>query len=123
MDVTDQPKFINAVCTGLYNGNPEELLKLVNSIETKLGRKRRNEQRRGPRAIDIDILLFGDSIINRAPELIIPHSRLKERRFALQPMLELVPDLADPVTGKPFSQFLDKLSGQGIYYFRPNSYI
>ena len=92
-------------------------LKKISIIEHSLGRNRAAETRRGPRSIDIDILLFGSMIIESGTEvdgegcwLRIPHERLKMRKFALVPMLELKPEAADPVTGEPFSNFVKKLA-------------
>ena len=120
-DVSDQPDFINAACTGLFSGTPFELLYRLNKIESDMGRDRSKSVRRGPRIIDIDILLFGDEVIDETDSsqrsLIIPHPRLRERRFALVPLLELAPDLSDPVTGKPYSVYLERLEGQNVIPF------
>ena len=93
--VTEQPRFLNAaaeVRTGLW---ARELLDRLLSIERRLGRDRSAETRWGPRPIDLDVLLYGDEVIDE-PGLTVPHPRLAERRFALEPLHELAPDLALP---------------------------
>lgn len=129
-DVKTQPDFINAACSGFFSGSAFELLRKINSIEKNLGRNRSNEQRRGPRLIDIDILLFGDYILNEGCEtdgegrwLRIPHERLNIRRFALIPMLELDSKLRDPLNGAAFSTIAASLHEQGIYTFDKLRYI
>ena len=124
-DVRQQPDFINAVCCGLFTGNPFDLLSLVNRIEEKFGRDRSSELRRGPRPLDIDILLFGDLVFDKSDSegrrLTVPHPRLKQRRFALIPMLELDGDLIDPVSGlqyRTISEKLDSAEGQSVIPYR-----
>jgi 2-amino-4-hydroxy-6-hydroxymethyldihydropteridine diphosphokinase len=112
--VTDQDRFFNTAVSGFYPGAPLELLEAIHKIEASFGRDRNRERRWGERTLDIDILLFGDQIIS-LPQLEIPHPRLKERRFALLPLLELLPVAADPHTGTPYKTILDALPDQGIY--------
>jgi 2-amino-4-hydroxy-6-hydroxymethyldihydropteridine diphosphokinase len=95
---TDQPEFLNAVAcvdTGL---DPEAFLQALLVIETELGR-RRSTRRWGPRAIDLDVLLYGKERIER-PALNVPHPRIRERAFVLVPLLELAPDLVIPGQGR-----------------------
>ena len=95
--VVDQPPFLNgavALETELASG---ELLDALLAIERELGRERR--ERWGPRTIDLDLLLYGDETIDE-PGLTVPHPRLHERRFALEPLLELDPRLEIPGRGK-----------------------
>ena len=73
----------------------------IHQIEAKFGRNRKKEIRNGPRTLDIDIELFGNQII-KTNTLEIPHIRIKERAFVLKPMLEILPNLADPITGDLF---------------------
>ncbi len=120
-DVINQPDFINAACCGIYSGKIFQLLESLHRIEKDLGRNRSIELRRGPRSIDIDILLFGDFIIESGKEsdgegqwIKIPHERLFQRIFALEPVLELNPDLSDPVSGKPLKEFAARLENQKI---------
>jgi 2-amino-4-hydroxy-6-hydroxymethyldihydropteridine diphosphokinase len=110
--VTDQGRFINTAVSGFFDGSPQELLKRINKVEELFGRDRSIERRWGERFLDIDILLFGDQIIKHA-DLEIPHPRLKERRFALEPLLELLPDAAEPGTGLLYSCILQTLPNQG----------
>ena len=107
-DVKDQPRFLNAVVSGKTSFNPLELLAGIQALERDLGR-RPSEIRWGPRAIDIDILLFGREMLN-LPDLIIPHPRLTERAFVLVPLLEIAPDLTDPATGRCLSDALEMLA-------------
>ena len=111
LHVTDQNRFINTAVAGFYNNSPRELLTEINRIEAQFGRDRKNERRWGERLLDIDILLFGDLIINEA-DLQIPHPRLKERRFALEPLLELLPDAQESATGISYRSICNKVSYQ-----------
>jgi 2-amino-4-hydroxy-6-hydroxymethyldihydropteridine diphosphokinase len=114
MYVTDQPDFFNTAVAGYFDGSARELLLFVNAIEAEFGRNRSKEQRFGRRTLDIDILLFGDHVINQAPTLIIPHERLHERAFALVPLVELLPETIDPKSGKSFKEILASLPDQGV---------
>lgn len=93
--VTDQPQFLNSAVLLETNLQPQELLRALKKIETDLGRQ--NRRRWGPREIDIDIIFYGDKII-RASDLHIPHDDYKNRRFVLQPLLDLQPNLTAPDT-------------------------
>ena len=104
--LSDQPDFLNIAVECAANIEPFSLLKLVARIEKELGRKR--VIRNGPRVIDIDILFFGDQVI-RSPELEIPHPRMQERRFVLQPLAELCPKRKHPVLKKTVRQLLNEL--------------
>jgi 2-amino-4-hydroxy-6-hydroxymethyldihydropteridine diphosphokinase len=86
----DQPWFLNtAVRLALADAQPGELIATLHEIERLLGRQREVEARWGPRPIDLDVLVWGARIV-RAPELVVPHPRLAERRFALLPLIDLV---------------------------------
>lgn len=93
--VTDQPKFLNAAAELATDLPPRELLERLLEIERELGRDRATERRWGPRVIDLDLLLFGEEAINE-PGLTVPHPRLADRRFVLEPLCELNEDLALP---------------------------
>jgi len=112
--LTDQPDFVNAVAEGETSLSPRELLAMVNAVEAAFGRDRSKEIHKGPRSLDIDILLYGKKILAEA-DLIVPHPGLRERKFALLPLLELDPALADPVSGERFERILASLPSQGIY--------
>ncbi|HEU0304898.1 MAG TPA: 2-amino-4-hydroxy-6-hydroxymethyldihydropteridine diphosphokinase [Gaiellaceae bacterium] len=95
----DQPSFLNAAAeldTGL---GARELLGLLLEVERELGRERGEGPRYGPRTIDLDLLLYGDETIDE-PGLTVPHPRLYERRFALEPLAELDPELVVPGRGR-----------------------
>ena len=94
----DQPNFLNgaaALQTGL---SPRELLDCLLAIELQLGRERGTGPRFGPRTIDLDLLLYGDETVDE-PGLTLPHPRLAERRFVLEPLAELDPALQVPGQG------------------------
>ena len=110
----DQPDFINAVAGGDCELSPRLLLVAINKIEKIFGRNRSRERKKGPRSLDIDILLYGSLIVTE-PELIIPHAGLKERQFALLPLLELDPGLRDPMSGESYKAINEMLPRQGIY--------
>ena len=105
-DLEDQPWFINAVAKLSTTRSPGALLELCQEIERSLGREK--GVRFGPRVLDIDILLYGDDVVD-TDDLTIPHPRMSERRFVLVPLAEIAPDLADPRTGEPFAQMLQRL--------------
>jgi 2-amino-4-hydroxy-6-hydroxymethyldihydropteridine diphosphokinase len=93
--VTEQPRFLNAVAELETDLPPRALLDRLLEIERDLGRDRESEERWGPRAIDLDLLLYDDEVIDE-PGLTVPHPRLAERRFVLEPLAELAPDLVLP---------------------------
>lgn len=112
--VTDQPWFLNMVVACEIRYFPLQLLIILQRIERELGRMRgANTIRRGPRAIDVDILLLGNVMID-TPQLTIPHPRLLERRFVLQPLLEIAPDLKFPGTNKPLKTYLPAVAAQKV---------
>jgi 2-amino-4-hydroxy-6-hydroxymethyldihydropteridine diphosphokinase len=84
--VTDQPRFLNQVVEGEWEGTPRQLLRAAKQVEREGGR--RPARRWGPRVIDVDILLFGDRRV-RLPGLVIPHPRLEERDFVIAALDEL----------------------------------
>jgi 2-amino-4-hydroxy-6-hydroxymethyldihydropteridine diphosphokinase len=94
----DQPRFLNGAVALETDISPRELLQRLLEIERRLGRVRGEGPRFGPRTIDLDLLLYGDEQIDE-PRLQIPHPRLHERRFALEPLAELDPALEIPGHG------------------------
>jgi 2-amino-4-hydroxy-6-hydroxymethyldihydropteridine diphosphokinase len=113
-DVLDQPWFLNMVLECRTTLFPLQLLARVLRIEKGMGRDRGlSSVRRGPRLIDIDVLLFHNAAI-KTNRLTVPHPRLFERRFVLEPLLELVPGIRDPLTNKPLSEFLNQVQDQQI---------
>ncbi len=110
-DVRDQPWFLNLVVEAETELFPKQLLSRARKIEQQLGRKR--IQPKGPRTIDIDILLYGTAVIEME-ELTVPHPRLAERRFVLAPLAELAPELRHPVTRRSVREMLSAISGQKV---------
>jgi 2-amino-4-hydroxy-6-hydroxymethyldihydropteridine diphosphokinase len=117
-DRTDQPWFLNMVAEATTDLFPVRLLLRVLNTERKLGRKRTIAK--GPRTIDIDILLFGNFVVD-TPQLAIPHPRLTERRFVLEPLCELAPELRHPVTMRSVREMLAATKDQQVrkVKFRP----
>jgi 2-amino-4-hydroxy-6-hydroxymethyldihydropteridine diphosphokinase len=95
--VVDQPPFLNGAAEIDTTLGPRELLDVLLRVERVLGRVREGE-RWGPRTVDLDLLVFGDCVLEE-PGLTIPHPRLHERRFALEPLAELDPGLVVPGHG------------------------
>ena len=102
--VVDQPLFLNGAAALETELAARELLETLLAVERELGRER--GERWGPRTIDLDLLLYGDEMIDE-PGLTVPHPRLHERRFALEPLLDLDPELAIPGRGR----VIDVLAG------------
>ena len=94
----DQPNFLNGAVELETKLPPRELLERLLAIEARLGRVRGEGPRFGPRTIDLDLLVYGDDTIDE-PGLAVPHPRLAERRFALEPLAELAPGLEIPGLG------------------------
>lgn len=93
--ITDQPRFLNAVAELNTELAARDLLDRLLELERTIGRNRTKETRWGPRTIDLDLLLYGDDVIAE-PGLTVPHPRLAEREFVLEPLYELAPDLVLP---------------------------
>jgi len=108
--VKDQPWFVNTAVAIKSERGPLELLCCFKEIEKNMGRAEKVEG--GPRVVDIDII-FHDDIILDSPGLMIPHPKAAERKFALQPIVDIEPDLIHPVLKKSVSCLLLELSGEG----------
>ena len=110
-DVKDQPWFLNQVIECETDLFPRQLLARLQKIEKSMGRKRRIAK--GPREIDLDILFFGDAVV-KAPELEIPHPRIAERRFVLEPLAELAPEKKHPGSRKTVREMLASVANQAV---------
>jgi len=104
--VVNQPAFLNLACQIKSSLSPEELLRLAQGIERKLGRTTNSHN--APRTIDIDIIAYNEIMLN-SPELTIPHPGLKERAFVLVPLVEIAPDLRVPPGDKTVARILEEL--------------
>ncbi|HEY6151901.1 MAG TPA: 2-amino-4-hydroxy-6-hydroxymethyldihydropteridine diphosphokinase [Gaiellaceae bacterium] len=103
----DQPNFLNGAAQVETELGPRTLLERLLAIEARLGRDRGEGPRFGPRTIDLDLLVYGDETVEE-PGLTVPHPRLAERRFALEPLAELDPGLEIPGLG-PVQALLSEL--------------
>jgi 2-amino-4-hydroxy-6-hydroxymethyldihydropteridine diphosphokinase len=113
-DMPNQPWFLNLAAECETQCFPLQLLAVLHKIEREAGRIRGAETlRKGPRVLDIDILLFGNAVMN-TPQLTIPHPRMLQRRFVLEPLVEIAPDLRHPVTKESFSKYLVSVASQRV---------
>ena len=110
-DFKDQPWFLNLVLECETELFPLQLLKRLQKIEKQLGRQRTVSK--GPRTIDIDILLFGNFLIDQ-PLLQVPHPRMTERRFVLEPLAEIAPELRHPVARRTIKELLANTKDQAL---------
>ncbi|HEX6822509.1 MAG TPA: 2-amino-4-hydroxy-6-hydroxymethyldihydropteridine diphosphokinase [Candidatus Sulfotelmatobacter sp.] len=117
VEVTDQPWFLNCVLALETTAEPAQLMRELLRIENQMGRQRL--VKKGPRSIDIDILLFGNAVVN-TPDLTIPHPEMTRRRFVLEPLAEIAPELLHPVTQKTITLLLAELApGQRVQKYEP----
>jgi len=110
--LTSQPWFRNCAAKLDTEKMPRQLISAILNLEQEMGRQRK--QKNGPRIIDLDILLFGTSVIETVG-LTVPHPRMHERRFVLEPLAEIAPDLRHPVFKRTIRELRDALSpGQTV---------
>lgn len=107
--VEDQDPFLNAVVRVRTTLDPRELLADCHRTEAAFGRDRETEQRWGPRTLDIDLLLYGDEVIDE-PDLTVPHPRLTERAFVVVPLMEVFPGGTLPPDGPRLTRVLNDLA-------------
>ena len=117
VDFIDQPWFLNTVVALDTDQTAPQLMSAMLAIEEAMGRVR--NQSKGPRVIDLDILLFGDQVID-TPTLTVPHPAMPERRFVLAPLAEIAPDTVHPLLHKTISGLLEELpAGQTVRKYEP----
>jgi 2-amino-4-hydroxy-6-hydroxymethyldihydropteridine diphosphokinase len=118
VEFTDQAWFLNCAVALETLLTPERLMKQLLAIEQEMGRKRM--QQKGPRIIDIDILLFGDVVVD-TPELVIPHPAMAARRFVLEPLAEIAPEVRHPALQKTIRQLQNEFPpGQRVLKLQDN---
>ena len=98
-----QPLYLNAAAVGVTDLDARAVLDALLAIERERGRARPGPN--APRTLDLDLILVGDLVID-TPGLVVPHPRFRERRFVLEPLAEVAPDLRDPVTGRRIDELL-----------------
>jgi len=112
VEFVQQPWFLNCAVALETNESPEQLMASLLRIEKELGRAR--TQKKGPRTIDIDTLLYGTAVVD-SPEVTIPHPSMHERRFVLEPLAEIAPEARHPVLAKTVCELLAELpQGQTV---------
>jgi len=107
---TEQPRFLNGALLLETELAPVELMRALLGIERAMGRDRAASPAKGPRVIDLDLLLMGDLILSSS-ELTLPHPAMAERRFVLEPLAEIAPAMVDPVSGRTVLAMLERLAG------------
>ena len=108
MGYVDQPRFLNGALLLETELEPLELMRGLLEIERAMGRERVGAVAKGPRVIDLDLLLYGQSVMNTA-ELTLPHPEMQGRRFVLEPLAEIAPEMVHPVLGVTVGEMLGRL--------------
>jgi 2-amino-4-hydroxy-6-hydroxymethyldihydropteridine diphosphokinase len=117
VEFSEQPWFLNCAVALETDKTPQQLMAAILKIEEAMGRRR--VQKKGPRSIDIDILLFGDVIVE-SKELAIPHPAMHQRRFVLEPLAEIAAQVRHPVLKKTICELRDALpAGQAVRKPKP----
>ena len=98
-----QPLFLNAAAAGTTSSSPADLLAMLMSIERDCGRERPFQN--AARTLDLDLILLGELVVHE-PGLVVPHPRFRERRFVLEPLAEIAPEMVDPLTGSTIGELL-----------------
>jgi 2-amino-4-hydroxy-6-hydroxymethyldihydropteridine diphosphokinase len=106
----DQPDFLNGALVGRTTLSPDGLLEALLAIERERGRERPFPG--AARTLDLDLILYGDAVIDDPPRLIVPHPRFRERVFVLEPLVEVAPELRDPMTGLTVAELYRQLQAR-----------
>jgi len=110
--LVEQPRFLNGAMLLETDLGPQELMRELLRVEREMGRERQGAVAKGPRVIDLDLLLYGDWVL-WAEELVLPHPEMQTRRFVLEPLAEIAPGWVHPVLGVTAGEMLARLGGDG----------